>query len=386
MKSKHQLILVLLAIAVLILLPALANYLIDPYHMYGSKSRELINLKRNDQYQVAGLIRSYLAEEDLGFDCVIMGNSHGQNFSPAQIEEVLDTGRVLKLTMAGSWPKRQWIVMERALQEPGLKRVIWLIDGYYTSAVDSEAINQPLAFPADLYQSDLGINTYIFNADVFLQSLRDLGLFPMGNSPQGDDYGTWYAGDEWWDELVSQFHETIRDDDEYAYHQSSLESQSGNLPSSIEALYAEYPVQASPSIDRLASLAKANPDVKFDFLIGPYPAAHYIACDRAKLASLFAMRRYAVKVFDGLPNVQLHAFDTDEEIVTDLKRYKDVTHYDPDVNRYMIESIPGSMRVLNAQTIDDYENEWFSLLQRYQSHCIQNGPLSEFKAQDNFED
>ena len=83
MKSNTQLILVLVSSAILIIAPACLNYFVDPYHVYGAKSDELIKLKRNDQYQVAGLIRSYLSDEQLGFNTVIMGNSHGQNFSPA---------------------------------------------------------------------------------------------------------------------------------------------------------------------------------------------------------------------------------------------------------------------------------------------------------------
>ncbi|MBG79789.1 MAG: hypothetical protein CMJ39_03640 [Phycisphaerae bacterium] len=375
MKSNTQLILVLVSSAILIIAPACLNYLVDPYHVYGAKSDELIKLKRNDQYQVAGLIRSYLADEELGFHTVIMGNSHGQNFSPAQIEEIVDEGRVLKLCMAGSRPPRQFLIMERALREPALKHVVWALDSYYGSHLTSDELKQLDAFPLDLYEDGIGFKSYLFNFDVGLQSLRDMGLFPPGYAPQGDAYGDWYQSDEWWDDRVARFHQQIQDDPEYAYHQEFLTKRAGELPASIEELYAEYPVVPCPDIDRLAELAESHPDVQFDFLLTVHPATYFLSKKRESLAPLFGMRRYAAEVLGPLPNVRVHAFDDVEEIVTDLSRYKDSTHYHPDVNRFMVDAIPDREHVLDPETIDEFERNWLKVLRQYQRHCLESGPL-----------
>ena len=80
-------------------------------------------------------------------------------------------------------------------------------------------------------------------------------------------------------------------------------------------------------------------------------------------------------VLGELPNVRVHVFDDVEEIVTDLHNYKDTTHYHPDVNRYMIDSIPGQNHVLTPDTIDQFEANWLDLLKRYQKQCLESGPL-----------
>ncbi|MEE2907200.1 MAG: hypothetical protein VX527_05130, partial [Planctomycetota bacterium] len=222
----------------------------------------------------------------------------------------------------------------------------------------------------DLYQSDIGINTYIFNADVVLQSLRDLGLFPPGNAPQGDAYGTWYVDDEWWDQTVRNFHDQIRTDLEHWYHPSSLQEKKGNLPPSIRDLYTEFPVANCPSIDRLAERARKRPDVEFYFLMAPFPVEYYLYQSKEDIAALIGMRRYAADLFDQLPNVQLHAFDHDECIVGDLGRYKDLMHYHPSVNRHMIECIANNSNILNSKSIDLHEQHWLTLLQQYQKRYM----------------
>ena len=230
-----------------------------------SRPAELQNLKRNDQYQTAGLIRSYLADESLGFNTLIMGNSHAQNFSPSQIEMTLGKGRVLKLCMAGSRPIRQHLVMSRALEEPAVTNVVWTLDSYYSSHLFSTEMEQSDAFPSDLYGDDIGLTTYIFNMDVGLMSLKDLGLFPFGRSPQGDAYGDWYVDDELWNQQVATFHGNIREDPTCLYNREYIASMSEQMPGSIGQLYSEFPLEQCPHIDRIAELVSMRPDVVFDF-------------------------------------------------------------------------------------------------------------------------
>ncbi|MCH2154145.1 MAG: hypothetical protein MK089_12465, partial [Phycisphaerales bacterium] len=59
----------------------------------------------------------------------------------------------------------------------------------------------------------------------------------------------------------------------------------------------------------------------------------------------------------------------------DLYRYKDSTHYHPDVNRFMVDAIPDREHVLDPDTIDEFEKNWLNVLRQYQSRCLESGPL-----------
>lgn len=371
MKSSYQLAVVLTIIAIVSIAPAVVNFFVDPYHAYGAKSKELINLKPNSRYQNAFLIRTYLADESLGFDTVIMGNSHSVNFSPKQIEKELKCGRVLKLSMGGSTPKRQSIVMERVLQEPTLAHVFWLITPEF-ARMDPERLVQKYAFPEGLYGDETVMTEYLFNWDIFLESLGDLDLMDNDRwSPQGDAYGSDYQSDEWWDGKRSEFMDWIKNDPEHSFHRSNILARHDQIPKTWDELSQLHPDIEFPNIDRLAKHAEDHPEIEFSFVISPHPLPLYAGASTKELAQYIGMRRHAVEKFSVLPNARVYAFDDVDEIVGDLTRFKDSYHYQPSVNNFMVESVGRGRHELTPEGIDEYEQRWLDLINAFSQSVVE---------------
>lgn len=373
MKSSYQLGIVLTIIVVCSIAPALINIIVDPYHAYGAKSKELINLKPNARYQSAFLIRTYLANESLGFDTVIIGNSHSVNFSPNQIEQAIGKGKVIKLSMGGSTPKRQSIIMNRVFEEPALSHVFWVITPEF-ARMDPERLVQRYAFPDGLYGHDLVLKEYAFNWDIFIESLIDLNLFNSERwAPQGDAYGSDYQSDAWWNGKRSEFINWIKTDSEHSFHRSNILARRSRIPNTYAELASMYPDIEFPNIDRLAEHARKNPDVEFSFVITPHPLPLYAGISSFKLAQYIGMRRYAANVFSELPNARVYGFDDVEEIVGDFSLFKDSYHYHPSVNAHMVDAIGRGSNELIPEMIPEYEQRWLDLIHQF-SQSVYESP------------
>lgn len=82
--------------------------------------------------------------------------------------------------------------------------------------------------------------------------------------------------------------------------------------------------------------ALAERGVQVDLLLPPYSLAAYSDTGRlfgqsfpgpgAIFANIVSLRSCVVKLTDGIPNVRVHAFDTELSITADLSRWKDTTH------------------------------------------------------------
>ena len=79
-------------------------------------------------------------------------------------------------------------------------------------------------------------------------------------------------------------------------------------------------------------------------------------------------------------NVLIFNFQDDEELVTDLSRYRDVCHHDPQGNRFIYEcvrdTINGSGKycdayIVNHENIDEHLDNVRRILEDYQSEAEQ---------------
>lgn len=352
MSSGRQLALVIGIVLACALLPALINFLIDPYQVFRSRTDGLRQLDRNPRIQGAGLIRSHLSDPAKGFDTVIIGTSMGQNFVPSEVSMTLGSGKVIKLNMAGSVAEIQLFVLEKALETGNVRRVLWEI-GLYFLPTDLTSVHDIPTFPAHLYGNDLGaLRKTIFSANMFDAALDHLRktVDPI----EYDDWNRWYDPESWdarrSEELVAKFP---------AYRGRIRELHQGE-PLRMDDLLAAFTDREYPLLDRVALVVNANPDVQFDLFFPPRTTVSY-ACSE-KLPRTFFIQSEVVRRLSGLPNADVHGFDDQREIVLDLNNYKDLGHYGPHVNRFIIDAIAGGRSRLTSENIDGYQKLRLELL------------------------
>ena len=371
MKPATQLILTLSAIATFTAAPAAIVWAIDPLQIYRARSDQPIDLQRLPRYQIAGLIHTYLADSSKSFDTIIMGTSLSQNFAQSQVQAALGSSGVIKMAMAGAWAQTQIFIVDRALQTENVKRVIWEINDRSFAVMPTNEANANHVFPAYLYEGGLGLHQYLFNVDNLIESLRQLHLLNQTSEwrAQGDEWGTWYYSDALWHDKRAK-HKRNR------FHQYRKDLAKGMLKPypTIESLLKAFPPpERYVAIDEIITLVKKHTTVSFDFFIPPVSVAFYAHQEPQDLSLRFGMANYAVKHLATLPNVRLFAFNNVSEIVTDLSLYRDLSHYHPDINAWISETIAAGDHQLTAANINAYEEAWYRLITAFRVTDLDTG-------------
>ena len=127
----------------------------------------------------------------------------------------------------------------------------------------------------------------------------------------------------------------------------------------------EYAHYVDYNMDMLESLVKEHPETNYIFMVPPYS---YLWWHEAHMCGDLELNYYALdQAFSRLlpyENVEIHYFQTMEDIVTDLSLYMDLIHYHPDVNKSLVELIPTNEYKVTLDNKNDVLNEIKELVHR----------------------
>ncbi|MCR4922833.1 MAG: hypothetical protein K5931_02360 [Lachnospiraceae bacterium] len=302
--------------AVILLVICLLVIIIDPFSRYHKPLFGLAPVETEERYSVIGLARN------MDYDTVLMGSSMSENFVDAWFEDGHFGNSCQKLSLQGAHQNDYYPVFEEILKRPGLKNVVFSLDNYL---LDDERDKYPLTIP-EYYMKKPGSITdiyYLLNKSVIFYFLP---RFLMLNVSEGysDDNAYVWADDYSFSKYIA------RADYIATRRIAPLE----------EKPYDYYFKNTDVIIENLNHYIKQRPDVTFYFYAPPYSILFW---DVAKLdGSLTAEICALSRLYEALlqnPNVRLFYFQDDYDIVTDLDRYRDYSHYDQEVNRSMYEAM-----------------------------------------------
>ncbi|MER1999547.1 MAG: hypothetical protein ABS882_07215, partial [Lysinibacillus sp.] len=100
----------------------------------------------------------------------------------------------------------------------------------------------------------------------------------------------------------------------------------------------------------------------FHLFITPTTLAYYKYLQEVNpniIHMIAKIRKSLVEELNGLDNVTISDFSIKSEWTTDLDKYKDVSHYVPEINDLMIEQIEDPQNSLNIDNVSNV-NEIFS--------------------------
>ena len=343
-RSGRQLVFVLLGMLFVAASPAMLNYVKDPYQVFRKSKLGLTALHSNNRVQAAGLIKSYLADPQSGFDTVTIGTSLGQNFVPSMVQHYLGSGRVLKLNMPGAQGSVQLFVVKRALKESTLKTVLWELDIRYAEPNPTD-VEEIATFPQYLYGNSWADQRQtLLNADMFADAIDALLQTP--ETIAYDDWNAWYNRAAW-EQSRRQHLEPVVDTLEKKALAWSVDKRL-----TMKDLLAAGAGVHLPLIDRITQVVRARPDVRFEFFFPPRSALDYVS--RESLPGMFYLQYYATRQLAPLSNATLHGFDDLPEIVLDLNNYKDPSHYGPHINERILQAIARDSNVVDETNVESY--------------------------------
>jgi hypothetical protein len=329
-KPAQNLIRLLGASALVILMAAALNFVVDPLQLLRPARIFPAMYSQDNRLQNAGLIRSQ------DFDTVFMGTSLAIHFRQSDIDRLLGV-RSVKLAMPGSTSQEQSFVLAAAFDRHPA-RAIWQLDDWIFH--DAPEIDADVYLPADLYRRNTrGIAGYLLSGAMARESAwiaaRSIGplepilarlttdvVFKFSVS-RVDDINT----------LGPDF------DVSGAYNSKKLVAAFRRITDPVRSAYLaegfDYDAMVRAFEHDAIDLISKNPNVKFDIYFPPYSILHFVAMRDASPATLkivYEFSAYALPRLMQFPNVSLHDFRAAREITHDLSNYGDVIHHSPAID------------------------------------------------------
>ncbi len=312
--------------AILILL-ALAVFIIDPFVRYHKPWFGLAAVETEERSAVIGLARN------MDFDTALVGSSMSENFVDAWFEDGVFGEECLKVPLQGGYMCDYLPLLDELTDRENLEKLVFCLDNYLS---DKEGAEDSLSIP-DYFIKEPSITDiyYLLNKSTILVYMP---LFLIRNSmyDYSDDNAYVWA-------------------DRYAYSKyiaradyMSTRSVGREEEKEFDSLFEKTDMLISD----LTPYIEKRPDVTFYFYAPPYSILFWDVCvrDGSLTAEICALERLYNKLL-SYDNVRLFYFQNDYDLITDLDHYKDYSHYDQSVNRLMYESMRDGKWEL---TMDNY--------------------------------
>jgi len=343
----------------LVLALGLFNWAVDPLQLYRRAAYAPV-FSENQRYQNPGLARSY------DYEIVIIGTSHSENFSPRQVERVLGAP-ALKLAISGATAREQYLILDLAIGTGKVRRVIWGLDLLSFRKPAGAVSSREGAFPMHLYHwGPLSHPIYLLSLDTLdlsWKALRGVGHRDL------ETLNAWYPLHRFGEDRV------LAD-----WRRRGAILDRINLDPTRR--YGPRRRQTERSIRvNLLSLVEAHPEIRFDLFFPPYSILSFLADFRTwegAFAERQAYKAFVVTSLAPFPNAHVYDFQEIERFSHDLDNYKDLEHYRPEINDYIIESIAAERHRIDPGNLAELLALQQEQVERYRREvCSSPGPRRE---------
>lgn len=302
---------------------------VDPFFQYHKPLPGFPYVLDNQLNQNPGIAKN------MEYDSIILGSSMVVQFNTQWFADILGLN-TMKLPYNAAHAKDQDRILNIVEKHHRMPEAVFLgIDLLpYANGTDTDAYPVPEAFYDDNIFNDV---EYWWNRDVLL----DYVIAPLIGKDEADDFHIIYAknyyGEYYNEEYVlsnyvpeEKAKETVPED---AY---------------VEAALANMQEHILPHIEK-------NPDTEFYVFFPPYSILFWYDClqDNDVDARLMEYDVMMQSLF-AYDNVRVFFFQNDPELICNLNRYIDYTHYDREVNLYMTQCFANGEKEVTAE---NYQKE-----------------------------
>lgn len=356
-KRARKLVLILLLAAlgpVAALLFALFVY--DPLALFHEPWGRPGTVHENMRLQAAGVIRHG------DFDSVILGTSILENTSADEASRILG-GRFVNLSVSAGDFFERGLILQHLLERRPVRQVIYSLDFIY--------LNQRKGY----WYYPLPTYDYLYDANPFNDIraylnghfLGCLGHWSRGAACVGretdlDRPNAWmkdpeqaarFGGFDAW--CRARDNSQIRD----------VYAKMSEATRAIHAGAAEAPdpSQAARAIayleSNLITLVEQYPETQFQLVFPPYSRAKLAIWHQYRLSDAeahLAVIRYLAELSGRLPNLHVFGYE-DQDFLDDIARYKDMDHFDPEINSLLTRSIGQGQNRLTVMNVERYITE-----------------------------
>ncbi len=350
---KKAVIRTLLFSSIIIGVPGLINYIVDPFQQYRKPWYNPYFPPRKERYLNPGLAKNY------DYDSILIGTSHVETFNLNDLRNIFNLSNPIKLSMSGGSAFEEALTLKTALKHTSkVNYVFFGLDFWSFSGPPSKLGWGKGSLPKYLYD-DFLLNdvSYLLNYDTFLESFDALER----SSKKNDDdpwysYDTMYTWSCWYKNNDYSSKKVLKMwKDEY-----------DNFKIGVKKSDLEYTVLKMSFDTNFRPILEKYKNVKFDIFFPPYSVLAYKSTIKEGwMKDLLEFKRYIVYSTKDLHNVQFFDFQIAQNVTHDLNNSIEFTHHSEKLNRWILEQIKANNYFVdesnieqNIETLLKQTNDW----------------------------
>jgi len=332
-----------------LIIVALTNFFIDPFQHY-RKSNWYSIVYTNELYLNPGIAKNF------NYDSIVLGTSMTENFVLSDINETLSFQKPIKLCIAGAKIKAINTIANVAFDSGQVKNVLYGLDVFqFAGKIQSES-NEAASYPYYLYDNNfLNDYQYLFNIDILMESARPF-IFKYtkpANHPAVN-----------FNEMYSNQHYRVKNPSERHAISDYYNRALAQKPVLEDYAYMTFVENFELSF---LPLIKNNPNIDFYIFYPPYSILQFVDIQNETwLNDALEFKAYIYKQLKKYKNVKMYDFQIATQLTHDLKRYRDISHYHKDINRWILEQIKGNnYRLISAEQVQGNNKQIEKELEEY---------------------
>ncbi len=324
----------------LLIMVTVVTAVIDPFFHYHAPQKDLQYPLNSQRYQNDGIVRNFT------YNALITGTSMTENFKTSEFDALFGVHSI-KVTYSGGTYEEITSNLRQALEHnPHIRYVIYGLDEWFLF-YSKDLILADGKYPTYLYDDNLFNDVqYLLNKSVLCDNtLEVLRYTAAGNTTTSfDDYSSWEF--ETGPQVVIPNYKRVEQVD------------------TIAPVTPEMAAQVQEQIEHnLLSLARKYPDTQFLYFFPPYSILNWDAHQREGILNRTVEgMRLTSELLMTEPNIQVYSFSTDYDTITNLDNYRDIVHYDADINSLLLQRMARQEYRLTPETNDAH---WQEVLEYY---------------------
>lgn len=343
MSYKKFIILSISIACIPLVLLAILLYLYDPYMLFHKPYFREVRFLKEMRVEDKSIIRDY------DFNSYILGTSMLENTSAKEADKIIG-GKWANISISGSTLKERAVILDYIFKLRNPINIIYSIDGY--RLIDTD--------PIIYFNFDKVYKNYFFNLLAFyfkpnyikcaLEWSNNKQCIGTTNDLEGLTY--WitdpsnkarFGGFDNW--IKNKNHPEIYND------LQKLLKYNNNWQPHDERVNIE--ANKKYIKENLLDIMSKHKETNFHLIFPTYSRLYYKLSGYDKFAKITAALKWLVIQCDKLPNVKVYGFD-DTSYANDIAHYKDISHYNTDMNSMQLKAIASNKHILTKDNIDSY--------------------------------
>ncbi|MEE3694383.1 hypothetical protein V2I21_04550 [Campylobacter sp. CLAX-22107-21] len=326
-------------------------YIYDPFQIFHKPYFREVTFFKDMRKQALGIIKHYK------FDSYIIGTSMLENTDPKEATNKLNNDdKWINISLSGSSFNERAVVLDYIFQNQNPKHIIYSLDGsHIVNRLNIRTLDWDFLYDNNLYND---IKLYINSKFMIcaLQFSDDERC--VGNIDDIYQITNWDRGHK---KIFGGFDNWIKHKNNNQVNQTLIDIKNGNIKNIEKEDIGDISLQQDYLHKYLIRFFRDYPDTKFSIIIPTYSRLFYrmqnikrAYSDNSKYFYTWAKSlRYFITQSSSYKNVKVYGFD-DLDYADDIANYKDLAHYNKDLNSFQLDAIKNQTNILTPQNIDKY--------------------------------